>query len=207
MLFRNELKEDTTAAIKMIVEGDVRPVMVTGDNAQCGFYIAKACGIVAPGTEIYLSELDKTSNEVYWVSLSNKTAERLRTKEVIDLCSSRKGSEQPVELAMTGKAMTIFTQRGQCKDLLLITRIFARVQPDQKVQVIEMYIDMGFITGMCGDGGSPGPRAINQSFQMNCNSSHFCNKPCHRTYDLADISAQSMLAWMTDLLHADPRWQ
>ena len=34
MLFRNELKHDTAEAIAMIQQGDVRPVMVTGDNAQ-----------------------------------------------------------------------------------------------------------------------------------------------------------------------------
>jgi cation-transporting ATPase 13A3/4/5 len=38
--------------------------------------------------------------------------------------------------------------------LLLHTRIFARVKPDQKVAVVEMHIAQGLITGMCGDGGN-----------------------------------------------------
>ena len=179
MLFRNELKPDTTAAIKMIIAGDVRPVgwpscfvlralllpayfviaastkrsennvtmailllcaqvMVTGDNAQCGYYIAKECGLVSPGTQIFLSEV--TNGEITWKDMTTDVPNggeplRLPTAQILDRCKTSKNSGNPTELAITGKAMSILTSRGQCEDFLLVTRIFARVQPDQKVQV------------------------------------------------------------------------
>ena len=146
LLFRNELKPDTAEAIKMIKAGDVRPVMVTGDNAHCGYYTAKKCGIVEAGTTIYLSMPD--GSDVNWSDMANPDAAYLSTEEVKAVCA--KGDSK---LAITGKAMR---QMGFDKidDLLLITRIFARVQPDQKVQVIDQYIARGYITGMCGDGGN-----------------------------------------------------
>ena len=36
----------------------VRPVMVTGDNAQCGHYIAKQCMMVAPDVRVLLGDID-----------------------------------------------------------------------------------------------------------------------------------------------------
>ena len=56
LLFRNELKPDTLQAINAIKAGDVNTVMVTGDNAHCGHYIAKACNILDANTNIYLSK-------------------------------------------------------------------------------------------------------------------------------------------------------
>ncbi|KAG6616024.1 P-type ATPase (P-ATPase) Superfamily [Phytophthora cinnamomi] len=35
ILFRNELKDDTADAIEKLKAGDIRTVMITGDNAMC----------------------------------------------------------------------------------------------------------------------------------------------------------------------------
>jgi len=148
LLFRNELKEDTTQAIKKIIEGDVRPVMVTGDNAHCGHYIARQCGILAPNTRIFLTSVEGGS--VSWSDMNpDAPAEVFSTGQVLDLCKNGDN-----EMAITGKAMKILTDQKVIDDLLIYTRIFARVQPDQKVQVITLYIDQGYITAMCGDGGN-----------------------------------------------------
>lgn len=36
----------------------VRPVMVTGDNAQCGHYISKQCMMIAPDVRVLLGDID-----------------------------------------------------------------------------------------------------------------------------------------------------
>ena len=147
LLFRNELKVDTAKAISMIKDGDVRPVMVTGDNAHCGYYIAKQCNIVEADVTIYWTVVDKAGN-VTWENMASPEDENISTEQVKAECA--KGG---VELAITGAAMKLFGP-VIIDELLLDTRIFARVKPDQKVQVIDQYIDRGFITGMCGDGGN-----------------------------------------------------
>jgi len=164
MLFRNELQEKTKEAIGMIKDGDVRPVMVTGDNAFCGYYIAKDCGIVgeSKGPEgkmltnrIFISEVSDATG-VTFVEMDSSEKTVYTVAQALKMCQdSRKvEGELRCELAITGKALTVLTKQDRINTLLLETRIFARVSPDQKVQVVELYIDQGFITGMCGDGGN-----------------------------------------------------
>ena len=148
MLFRNELKSDTAEAIKMIKDGDVRPVMVTGDIAECGWYIGKECGMIADGINVYKSNIN--GDTISWTNMDpskddHDPSKAVSTEDVL--------LKENTELAITGDAMKVLGPQG-CNDLLLKTRIFARVKPQQKVDVVNMYIDQGFITGMCGDGGN-----------------------------------------------------
>jgi magnesium-transporting ATPase (P-type) len=52
LLFRNELRMCTTDTLRVLRRGAVRSVMITGDNAQCGFYIAKASGLLPSSIEL-----------------------------------------------------------------------------------------------------------------------------------------------------------
>lgn len=152
LLFRNELKSDTATAIEMIKTGDVRPVMVTGDNAHCGYYIAQQCKMVEPGTIIFLGNPADDGSGLRWSSMSPDASESdlgLTTEEAVARCESSSS-----ELALTGKAVQVLTASGELTDLLLHTRIFARVKPDQKADIVELFIKEGYITGMCGDGGN-----------------------------------------------------
>ena len=168
MLFRNELKEDTAGAIEELREGDVRSVMVTGDNAQCGFYIASTCNILKPETKVYLGE-PNADNVVTWKIMEKAAGggpqAEFSTDEILELCKLSRGAANTtscdtpdIELAITGKALRLLdhskTGTGEIDGLLLNTRIFARVKPDQKVLVVKLHADRGLITGMCGDGGN-----------------------------------------------------
>ena len=45
VLFHNEVKEDTAAAIAKLKGGDIHTIMITGDNAMYGCYIARQSNI------------------------------------------------------------------------------------------------------------------------------------------------------------------
>ncbi|KAF1787864.1 HAD-like domain [Phytophthora cactorum] len=64
ILFRNELKEDTSDAIKLLKKGDIRVVMITGDNAMCGCYIARNSGMVSPNSRVILADIERTGSGV-----------------------------------------------------------------------------------------------------------------------------------------------
>ncbi|KAI5068182.1 hypothetical protein GOP47_0017102 [Adiantum capillus-veneris] len=155
ILFRNEPKADSQVAIKSVKEGEVRPVMVTGDNAQCGYYIAKQCGMVAPCAQIFLGEADADSS-IFWVPMSaqmDDIMESVQTAALFD--RHQKGLESGVvELAVTGKVFNILRRSGWMEKLLFSVRIFARFSPEDKVLITNMYRDQGVIVGMCGDGGN-----------------------------------------------------
>lgn len=156
LLFRNELKPDTRDAIENLREGEVRPVMITGDNAQCGYYIAKECSMATEHVDVLLAEINREGS-VVWQSMTTKVPgsidDALPTVDMWDVHQKRLEAGL-TELAVTGKAFDELFRSGRMKDLLLFTRIYARCTPENKVQVINMHRDAGFVVGMCGDGGN-----------------------------------------------------
>ena len=38
--------------------------MITGDNAQCGYYISRSCAMLEEGVGILLGEMDKQTRQV-----------------------------------------------------------------------------------------------------------------------------------------------
>lgn len=63
MVFRNQLKDDTTQAISDLHTGDTRTVMFTADNALTGVCIARACGMISSGAQVVLGDIKKGESE------------------------------------------------------------------------------------------------------------------------------------------------
>jgi len=176
ILFRNELKEDSREAVTLLKNGSVRPAMITGDNAQCGNYIAKSSAMISEDAKVVLAELNKKTHEIEWREMGVDDATVLTTEqikaevakieartgggyqqgqEVIVMNPDEKHDERDLELAIaTGKAWEKLCEDGDMEPLLLHTRIFARTSPENKVEVIQAHIAKGLIVGMCGDGGN-----------------------------------------------------
>lgn len=173
VMFRNELKDDSRDAILDLKKGDVRPVMITGDNAQCGIYIAKESGMLPEGCSVAFGDLDERG-EVAWSIVDGEAALTDSDRAIIeDAGGSRTGSlttaqalQLSSELAVTGKAFAVLEnmrfEGPGVKDgpttyaelLLLKIRIYARISPTAKEQIVRMHIAKGLIVGMCGDGGN-----------------------------------------------------
>ncbi|RCI04952.1 hypothetical protein CU098_012269, partial [Rhizopus stolonifer] len=97
VLFKNLLKTDTTPAIQQIKNGDVRVVMITGDNAMTGAFIGKQCGLVpSQTTSIVLGDMVTSKGDDYLVWADIETGQ-----SITDIHPAiQSGSE----LAVTGKA-------------------------------------------------------------------------------------------------------
>ncbi|CAH0519300.1 unnamed protein product [Peronospora belbahrii] len=150
ILFRNELKEDTADAIAKLKGGDIRTVMVTGDNAMCGCYIARQSGMLSSASRVILGEMVSTTK------LKMLVWRDVDSDEEYDLSTVKHLVEQveDVELAVTGSAFDYLVARGEIKELLLNIRIFSRMTPDGKVECVKLHMETGAVTGMCGDGGN-----------------------------------------------------
>jgi len=149
LLFRNELKGDTEKAILGLRDGNCRCVMITGDNAHCGSYIAKRCGMLDSETTLLLGELSK-SGEVLWKPIGLGVSGEAQSTASLYEDNALDG----VELGVTGKAFDVLIENGDLPRLLMHMRIFARMSPVGKVRAVRLFMDRGFITGMCGDGGN-----------------------------------------------------
>ncbi|TDH69884.1 hypothetical protein CCR75_008585 [Bremia lactucae] len=150
VLFRNELKSDTADAIAKLKAGDIRTVMITGDNAMCGCYIARQSGMVASSSRVILGEMVSTieRKKLVWRDVdSDEEYELAAIKYLVE-------QGEDVELAVTGVAFDNLMSMGEIKGLLLNIRIFSRMTPDSKVECVKLHMETGAVTGMCGDGGN-----------------------------------------------------
>lgn len=144
VLFKNLLKEDTADAIQQIKQGDVRVVMITGDNALTGVFIGQQCHLVPPNAQVIVGDVMADMNKLVWTD-----ADTGQQVEHIDAAIASGGCE----LAITGKAFRLLVSNGTMRDYLFSTRIFARMTPVDKMQCVELLMERA-ITAMCGDGGN-----------------------------------------------------
>ncbi|KAK4515331.1 AdoMet-homocysteine methyltransferase [Mucor velutinosus] len=143
VLFKNLLKEDTADAIQQIKQGDVRVVMITGDNALTGVFIGQQCHFVPPNAQVIVGDVMADIDKLVWTD-----ADTGKPVEHIDAAIA-----SGYELAMTGKAFRLLVSNGTMRDYLFSTRIFARMTPVDKMQCVELLMERA-ITAMCGDGGN-----------------------------------------------------
>lgn len=148
ILFRNMLKHDTTDAIAELKGGDTRVVMITGDTALTGIFIARQCGMMDAHNRIILGDL--VNGKVVWHDV--ESGEEVDVDQVIEN-DPRETYEKRIELAMTGRAFETLIREERIRKYLLMTRVFARMTPNDKVICVQLHMEKG-VTAMCGDGGN-----------------------------------------------------
>jgi predicted P-type ATPase len=154
MIFRNELKPDTAAAMTEIIAGDMRPVMITGDNALTGVHIARSCGMIEPGSKVLLGEQGTGGGQ--WTNVDTGSIEKLATalKEVgpsnLELAITQ-GLYS--ELLDTHFKKPLPEQEITFQQLLPYIRIYGRMKPQGKISVVKQLMEFA-VTAMCGDGGN-----------------------------------------------------
>merc|ERR1719160_1349852 len=143
LLFRNQLKPDSASAIAALRAGNIRTVMCTGDNVYTGVAIARECNLISAGKKVVIgdAEAGAESKTVVWRDDKGQVVSDL---EAVKDC----------ELAVTGVGFAVLVATGELASLLLRIRVFGRMLPDQKVQVVNAHQAQNFVTGMCGDGGN-----------------------------------------------------
>lgn len=140
LIYRNELKPDTADALRKLREGMCRSVIITGDNALTGRYIAGEAGMVPDGTTCYHASVKH--DQVRWCDDSG---------DLVDLPVPLGPKD---ELFVDGKTFRKLDESDELEELLFHIRVYARMKPDDKKRAVEAYIDQNIITGMCGDGGN-----------------------------------------------------
>ncbi|KAF7725950.1 hypothetical protein EC973_009187 [Apophysomyces ossiformis] len=149
IVFKNQLKPDTTDNIAELKRGATRTIMITGDTALTGVYIARQCGMVVRTARVLLGDYDNQSGRVIWTDVDEP--ETFPDVNVDDYLLNK--DHTPVELAITGKAFNWLVDRNLIRKYLLDIRIFARMTPNGKVQCVQLHMERG-ITAMTGDGGN-----------------------------------------------------
>ncbi|KAI7824973.1 hypothetical protein BX661DRAFT_206461 [Kickxella alabastrina] len=150
LVFKNMLKPDSEQAIGELKGGSTRTIMITGDTALTGIYIARQSGMIPPNSTVLLGDVDKKLGGIVWVDIDQD----IEVENILPLLDQSGPDGFPsTELAVTGAAFRMLSENGGIKPLLLNTRVFARMQPNDKVLCVQQHMEHG-ITAMCGDGGN-----------------------------------------------------
>ncbi|KAF8822471.1 E1-E2 ATPase subfamily protein [Cardiosporidium cionae] len=182
ILFRNDIKPESTSTISALKVGKIRPVMVTGDSSTTAFHIAKKCGMFETYPTVPTQLVVSSSNESTIVSTSRPVLLAsvgsegvmwcdMETNEPVD-CMQVYCGDKYTELIVPSDAFHMLrTMRLPVSPLktlagademvisaldcvLMRIRIFSRMNPEDKVLVVQACMDQGYVTGMCGDGSN-----------------------------------------------------
>ncbi|XP_014665999.1 PREDICTED: probable cation-transporting ATPase 13A3 isoform X2 [Priapulus caudatus] len=173
LVMQNTLKPETTPVISELRKAVIRTVMLTGDNMHTAISVARDCGMVEPEHYVIMAvasppEENKPAS-IHWEYAITPTAE-LSDSESSDTFVAEKeklhNSYQEIVLeqviapcyhiAINGRSWTIIREHFPelIPKVVMKGTVFARMSPEQKVQVVEELQDLGYIVGMCGDGAN-----------------------------------------------------
>ncbi|PVV01855.1 hypothetical protein BB560_003713 [Smittium megazygosporum] len=168
IMFRNKLKDDTPAALAELRGGDTRCVMITGDNALTGIYIARESGMISKSARVILGDMEKDGDSGNIVLVWRDPV----TREIIDNVDSILTEDSlmiekkersvgdivarrtpDVELAITAACFDHLVKTDTIRKYLYDIRVFSRMTPQGKVAAVKLHMEK-CVTAMCGDGGN-----------------------------------------------------
>jgi predicted P-type ATPase len=147
--FKNVMREETPNVIRHLEQGEVRCVMISGDNVLTATRIARESGIISPDKKVLTCTVVDENGVFLWLDEEDATI-ALPSLDELKLPSSR------YELAVSGEVWGTMLESDPilASQLVEVIRVFGRCTPAHKVSVVTASIELGFITLMCGDGGN-----------------------------------------------------
>ncbi|GBL77976.1 Manganese-transporting ATPase 13A1 [Araneus ventricosus] len=143
------LKADSKAVIKEIQAASHRVIMITGDAPLTACHVARELNFTSHSKTLIFTPppASKQDFEWSWVSID----ESVTIPEIPDKPSTLFSK---YDLCLTGEGMTYLAGKDNkfLKTILQHVKIFARVAPKQKENVITALKSLGCVTLMCGDG-------------------------------------------------------
>uniref|UniRef100_A0A131XZR5 Endoplasmic reticulum transmembrane helix translocase n=2 Tax=Ixodes ricinus TaxID=34613 RepID=A0A131XZR5_IXORI len=140
------LKSDSLSVIREIQSSSHHVCMITGDAPLTACHVARELDFASKPETLILTE---AAEEVWeWVSIDESV------RIPLDESLSDPDLYVKYDLCITGEGMSYLTCSAShfLKRILPHVRVFARVAPKQKEQVITALNSLGFTTLMCGDG-------------------------------------------------------
>lgn len=141
ILFKNPMKKETPEVMRKLSEGNILMTMITGDNVLTGIKIARESGM-CKNERLLLGQVG-TDLSIEWINVD--------TDEVEDSPSEM---TRYVDLALSGEAFTLLLRNDPkyAQKIARHVRVFGRCNPNDKIQVVNTLVQLGYITLMCGDG-------------------------------------------------------
>jgi cation-transporting ATPase 13A3/4/5 len=145
--FQNVMKEDAPEVLEELVAGDVSVAMITGDSVLTGICIARESGMIKADTQVILGS-KAAGGMIEWTDAD--------TEESVDMPSGALLGSLKNDwcLAVSGEVWALLRESDPTYASMIAkhVRVFGRCNPKDKVSVVSLFVENGFITLMCGDG-------------------------------------------------------
>ncbi|KAI0540963.1 hypothetical protein GGR58DRAFT_458516 [Xylaria digitata] len=170
IIFENKLKPTTAAVLKELNESNIGSIMVTGDNILTAISVARNCGLVEQNAHCFVPHFAEGNSRdpnarLQWESIDD-AAYQLDNRSLLPLpIPAQRDASLPYDitnlkdysLAISGDVfrwIIDFAPNEVMQKMLVRGKIFARMSPDEKHELVEKLQSIGYCCGFCGDGAN-----------------------------------------------------
>ncbi|CEJ54745.1 Putative P-type ATPase [Penicillium brasilianum] len=170
IIFENKLKSTTTQVISELNQAGIRNAMCTGDNILTAISVARECKMIGPNEQCFIPHFIEepgliTKTSLCWESVDDPDLTLdprtlLPTDTTAENDVSIPGiamNERNYCIAVTGDVFRWMIDYGNedvLNRMLVIGKVFARMSPDEKHELVEKLQSIDYCCGFCGDGAN-----------------------------------------------------
>jgi cation-transporting ATPase 13A3/4/5 len=170
IIFENKLKPTTASVIKELLDSNIGTVMITGDNILTAISVARECGMINKTAHCFVprfltGDMRDPNASLQWESIDNQVF-RLDPRTLLPLPPPPEGDASlPYDisnlrnytLAVSGDVfrwIVDFAPAEMLHRMLVTGKVFARMSPDEKHELVEKLQGIDYSCGFCGDGAN-----------------------------------------------------
>ncbi|KAF3019501.1 hypothetical protein E8E15_003598 [Penicillium rubens] len=169
IIFENKLKPSTAGVISELNEAGIRNVMCTGDNILTAISVARECNMLGRDELCFIPHFIEEPGisskiSLIWECVDNpdlqldpRTLLPMNDAEVDLSIPGNVLTEREYSVAVTGDAfrwLVDFGNEDLLKKVLVCGKVFARMSPDEKHELVEKLQSIDYCCGFCGDGAN-----------------------------------------------------
>lgn len=170
IIFENKLKPTTASVLQELLESNIGTVMVTGDNILTAVSVARECGMISKTAHCFVprfleGQARDPNASLLWESIDNP-AYQLDPRTLLPLpAPAEEDASLPYDisnlrnysLAVSGDVfrwVVDFAPPEVMRRMLVTGKVFARMSPDEKHELVEKLQSIDYSCGFCGDGAN-----------------------------------------------------
>lgn len=170
IIFENKLKPSTAGVLDELLQSNIGAVMVTGDNILTAISVARECNLINKTAHCFLprfveGNLRDPEAKLQWESIDNNIY-HLDEQTLLPLAPPAEGDAslpfdianlRNYSIAVSGEVfrwVVDFAPPELLRRMLVTGKIYARMSPDEKHELVEKLQSIDYCCGFCGDGAN-----------------------------------------------------
>lgn len=170
IIFENKLKSTTSAVLDELLQANIGAVMVTGDNILTAISVARECNLINKTAHCFVPRFVEghardPEAKLVWESIDSSIYQ-LDEKTLVPLPAPVEGDAslpfnisdlRNYSIAVSGDVfrwVVDFAPVEVLHRMLVTGKIYARMSPDEKHELVEKLQSIDYCAGFCGDGAN-----------------------------------------------------